>query len=369
MAILNYGGMVQQGLSNLGGQLMQAQGQRDARDEKESQQQGLTGLGELYGSGATTQELYQYGLDNPGAFERVNQAIGFKNDQTKQLMQDTLISALQNPEQRDQIIAQGSEAIQAAGGNPQYLSQAIGEDTEGFERGAVPFLASLGGQGADFAKTYMGMKPQAAEGMTEAQSEANKRAIERNDLARLNLEQKRLENQYKRETDDLKRNELEQKIEQTKVKSNEAKQQDEVRINDAITSASEKKASIDELVSNADYMDSISGFANYSKVPEVARTTTQNEAAAYLDNIKNSMTLENLGVMSGPLTDTDIKIIASASSKLRPGMSEKVLKQELTKIQEAYDRVISNHQKEANRKGYSQDSAEISDDELVSMYL
>ena len=205
--------------------------------------------------------------------------------------------------------------------------------------------------------------------MTEAQSEANQRAIERNDLAKLQLEQKTLENQYRRETDDLKRNELEQKIEQTKVKSNEAKQQDQVRINDAISSATEKKASIDELVSNADYMDSISGFANYSKVPEAARTTNQNEAAAYLENIKNSMTLENLGVMSGPLTDKDIQIIASASSKLRPGMSEKVLKKELTKIQSAYDRVISNYQKEANRKGYEQPAAELSDEDLVSKYL
>ena len=369
MAILNYGGMIQQGLGELGNSIGQARQRMEMRDARDSQQQALTGLGELYGGGATTQELYQYGLDNPGVFERVNQTIGFKNDQTKQLMQDTLISALQNPEQRDQIIAQGSEAIKAAGGNPQYLSQAIGNDTEGFERGAVPFLASLGGQGANFAKTYMGMKPQAPVAMTEAQSEANQRAIERNDLAKLQLEQKTLENQYRRETDDLKRNELEQKIEQTKVKSNEAKQQDQVRINDAISSATEKKASIDELVSNADYMDSISGFANYSKVPEAARTTNQNEAAAYLENIKNSMTLENLGVMSGPLTDKDIQIIASASSKLRPGMSEKVLKKELTKIQSAYDRVISNYQKEANRKGYEQPAAELSDEDLVSKYL
>ncbi|AUR84596.1 coil containing protein [Vibrio phage 1.061.O._10N.286.55.C2] len=189
------------------------------------------------------------------------------------------------------------------------------------------------------------------------------------DLRKLEIQQKSLDAQYKRETDELKRSELEQKIEANKTKSSEAKQQDQSRISEAIVAAEQKKSSIDELVGNSDYMDSISGFANYSKVPEVARTTVQNEAAAYLDNIKNSMTLENLGVMSGPLTDTDIKIIASASSKLRAGMSEKVLKQELTKIQEAYDRVITNYQKEANRKGYSQGDSELSDDDLVSKYL
>ncbi|AUR83713.1 coil containing protein [Vibrio phage 1.039.O._10N.286.55.A2] len=189
------------------------------------------------------------------------------------------------------------------------------------------------------------------------------------DLRKLEIQQKSLDAQYKRETDELKRSELEQKIEANKTKSSEVKQQDQSRISEAIVAAEQKKSSIDELVGNSDYMDSISGFANYSKVPEVARTTVQNEAAAYLDNIKNSMTLENLGVMSGPLTDTDIKIIASASSKLRAGMSEKVLKQELTKIQEAYDRVITNYQKEANRKGYSQGDSELSDDDLVSKYL
>lgn len=310
MAILNYGGMVQQGLGNLGNQLMQAQGQRDARGEKESQQQALAGLGELYGNGATTQELYQYGLDNPGAFERVNQTIGFKSDQTKQIMQDTLISALQNPEQRDQIIAQGSEAIQAAGGNPQYLSQAIGEDTEGFERGAVPFLASLGGQGANFAKTYMGMKPQAAEGMNAYQQATIDTKRTDQDLRRLEIEQKRLDAQYKRETDDLKRSELEQKIETNKAEQqSKATEKEQAKVN--AENFSSEVYDLATSIANDPQLNDITGPVN-TMLPTVSGKSQDliNKA----ERLESMLTKENLGLMSGVLTDKDIQMLRSISS-------------------------------------------------------
>ena len=160
MQVFNYGGMAADAINQFGDSLSDAMVMRQERSEAQQQQDVMTGLADLYSKGATTQELYEYGLQNPAAFERVGQAIGFKNDQTKQIMRDTLIDSLQNPEQRDQIITRGAEAIRAAGGDPRYLSQAIGDTTEDFERGAIPFLASLGDQGAGFAKSYMGMKPQ-----------------------------------------------------------------------------------------------------------------------------------------------------------------------------------------------------------------
>ena len=160
MKVFNYGGMAADAINQFGDSLSNAMVMREQRDAMQQQQDVMTGLADLYSKGATTQELYEYGLQNPAAFERVGQTIGFKNDQTKQIMRDTLIDSLQNPEQRDQIITRGAEAIRAAGGDPRYLSQAIGDTTEDFERGAIPFLASLGDQGSGFAKSYMEMKPQ-----------------------------------------------------------------------------------------------------------------------------------------------------------------------------------------------------------------
>lgn len=160
MQVFNYGGMAANAIDNFGQGLNQMRERQNKEQMMQQQQDALTGLSDLYSKGATTQELYEYGLQNPAAFERVGQTIGFKNDQTKQIMRDTLIDSLQNPEQRDQIITRGVEAIRAAGGDPRYLSQAIGDSTEDFERGAIPFLASLDSQGSGFAKSYMGMKPQ-----------------------------------------------------------------------------------------------------------------------------------------------------------------------------------------------------------------
>ena len=111
-------------------------------------------------------------------------------------------------------------------------------------------------------------------------------------------------------------------------------------------------------------MSSLTGYTG--RIPAV--TTTGVEAETYLDNIKNSMTIDNLGVMSGPLTDKDIQIIASASSRLRSGMSETALNKELNTIKKAYDRVVSNYQKESNRKGYKQESGNLSDAQLLDMY-
>jgi stress response protein YsnF len=201
MSILNYGGIVQNSMAGLAntlgqfGQFKQQQAQQQAQMEAQQAQQqaaeadmqAMKGLSDLYANNATAQELYEYGLSNPAAYRMVQDAIGFKNDQTKQLMSDTLISAMQNPEQKDAIITKGVQDIAAAGGNPQYLSQSIGEDFGDFERGAIPFLSSLGGQGAEFAKSYMSMKPQAAEGMTPAQEAVDARARERLKLDREKL--------------------------------------------------------------------------------------------------------------------------------------------------------------------------------------
>ena len=193
MQVFNYGGMAADAINQFGDSLSNAMAMRENRNAMQQQQDVMTGLADLYSKGATTQELYEYGLQNPAAFEHVGKAIGFKNDQTKQIMRDTLIYSLQNPEQRDQIITQGAEAIRAAGGDPRYLSQAIGDTTEDFERGAIPFLASLGDQGAGFAKSYMGMKPQQAEPMTPAQKAADDRARERLefDKEKLNFEKEK----------------------------------------------------------------------------------------------------------------------------------------------------------------------------------
>lgn len=361
MQVFNYGGMAANAIDNFGQGLNQMRERQNKEQMRQQQQDALTGLADLYSKGATTQELYEYGLKNPAAFERVGQTIGFKNDQTKQIMRDTLIDSLQNPEQRDQIITRGAEAIRAAGGDPRYLSQAIGDTTEDFERGAIPFVASLDSQGSGFAKSYMGMKPQQPEQISPYEKAKLEGEEKDRELRRQEIELRRLESEQKRAKTSQEQEAKSQQIEQKKKDIEESKAQDKTRIDNGINTATQNKQVIDDLLNNDDYMSSLTGYTG--RIP--AATTTGVEAEAYLDNIKNSMTIDNLGVMSGPLTDKDIQIIASASSRLRSGMSEAALKKELNTIKKAYDRVISNYQKEANRKGYKPEDDNKSSSKVV----
>lgn len=184
------------------------------------------------------------------------------------------------------------------------------------------------------------------------------------ELRRQEIELRRLESEQKRAKTSQEQEAKTQQIEQKRKEVDEAKAQDKTRIDNGINTANQNKQVIDDLLNNDDYMSSLTGYTG--RIPAV--TTTGVEAEAYLDNIKNSMTIDNLGVMSGPLTDKDIQIIASASSRLRSGMSETALKKELNTIKKAYDRVINNYQKEANRKGYKQESENLSDAQLLDMY-
>ena len=368
--LLNAGAQQAQALGNLGAMGGQLLGQRRQQKQMQQyQQQQQQEVSDAIASGNPAM-IAQASLKYPELADSIRKSFEFQNDATEDNFKATNFGIIAAPENTEQLLtdrvnfleSMGADATKPKARLEMYRAnpEKFIETTRGLTAAAYPKEFS------EYEKAVNAGKPEAMTAYQQATIDAKK--VDQ-DLRRLEIEQKRLDAQYKRETDKLKRSELEQEIAANKVKSSELKQQDQSRISEAIVSAEQKKASIDELMGNSDYMDSISGFANYSKVPEMARTTVQNEAAAYLDNIKNSMTLKNLGVMTGPLTDTDIKIIASASSKLRAGMSEKVLKQELTKIKEAYDRVISNYKKEANQKGYSNGDSELSDDELMSMYL
>ena len=201
----------------------------------------------------------------------------------------------------------------------------------------------------------------------EANRDIRKQELE---IKRLESQEKNLDRDIKRETNDLKKQELQAKLDENKVKKDRFKQEDRTRINNAILDAENKKSTITELINNDSYIDSLTGYAG--RFP-VNVTDEGVEAEKILDNIKNSMTIENLSVMSGPLTDKDIQVIASASSRLGTGMSEAALKKELARIDDAYDRVIRNYSKELSRKGYKEkpkqkkennDIAEFSEEEL-----
>ena len=112
---------------------------------------------------------------------------------------------------------------------------------------------------------------------------------------------------------------------------------------------------VDEFISNDDFVESISGFSG--RLPTI--TTGATDAEAMFDSLKDSLTLENLEKMSGPLTDSDIKILASAASSLRYGISKGAMLKELNKIKNLMTSKI-----ERAREGVPIESLSGGDDEV-----
>ncbi|AHJ87861.1 released from the phage upon host infection [Vibrio phage PVA1] len=343
--LLGAGAMQANALSQLGqagGNLIAQQRQQRATDELMGRAREAISTGDP----AVISELM---ITNPDLAGSVQNAINFQSDATRQNLIGSIESVLTNPEMTEQVLTDRIKMVSDAGGDPSQSIAALQEyksDPEGFLRNAEIAYSIYA---PDKYKSYASAKSAGApEKMTEYQRATIEGKKVDQELRRLEIEEKKLDRQLRRETDQLKKQELEQKLDQTKSEKTKLADADKTKINEGIYQAEQNKRAINDLLGNDDYMDSITGYRG--RLPTA--TTTGVEAEAYLDNIRNSMTIDNLGVMSGPLTDKDIQIIASASSRLRPGMSRSALEKELKTINSAYDRVISNYKKEANRKGY-----------------
>ena len=325
--------------------------ERDA--QKAQQDEIMSGLQTAVDSGDMNQ-VSAFLMKNPqlssNIQENIYKGMGIQEQARKDKFKTDLFSILSNPDQAEDIYASRIEEITKNGGDPSQTMAALGSHLKdpngGLQQAEVLAATMFPEEHAQWEKVMRGEQP---EPMTEYQSEMVRQKDVDQELKRLEIEDKKLERQLKRETDELKRQELEQKIAENKGKKQSAVVADEQKINEGIYKAKQNKQAVSELLNNEDYMDSLSGYTG--RIPAI--TTTGVEAEAYLDNIKNSMTIENLSVMSGPLTDKDIQVIASASSRLREGMSKTALEKELKTISNAYDRVIKNYEKEASRKGYT----------------
>jgi len=87
-----------------------------------------------------------------------------------------------------------------------------------------------------------------------------------------------------------------------------------------ITSAQSVIAQIDNLTTSNGYMDALTGVRG--KLPPIPGTPGFDAEVAF-NQLKDSLTLENLDKMTGELTDKDIQLLSSAASGLELGMSRK----------------------------------------------
>ncbi|MCP4800930.1 MAG: hypothetical protein GY893_13390 [bacterium] len=251
-------------------------------------------------------------------------------------------SIIANPNSAEQVITDRIKFVQSQGGDP---TQTINELVK---------LKEVGPE--QYAKTvemgYSMLDPTGFNAFNKTKGDPNADLIRQEMLLGNQLKQAQIAD-AKAQTSMRGQPTAKQLAEEEKLasKSQEAQQ----KVQDDIYTTNQNIAAIDDLLGNKDYINSLTGYAG--RFP-VNVTDAGVEAETYFDNIKNNLTIENLGVMSGPLTDTDIKIISNAASRLNKGMTEANLRKELNLIKKTYNRMKTNYAKQAKQGGYEVDLTE-----------
>lgn len=91
------------------------------------------------------------------------------------------------------------------------------------------------------------------------------------------------------------------------------------------------------LLNSPEYIDALSGVSGATTI----LTQTGRDADAVFDRLTGLLTVDNLNLMSGVLTDKDIEILRDAATSLRKGMSREDLVAELTRLRDEADYKIS----------------------------
>lgn len=310
------------------------------RQQKIKQEALVSEAQELYKAG-DMDAIANFAIANPDLGKSIYDAGNVRDAAAQQRMTDlsSVLVSQQDPiSYLENYIAEGE-----AQGRDMTHSRKMLENSQGNPE-TLKSIAEFGLASND-PQGYKAWKGSQPESMTEYQRATVESKRIDQELRREEAMIKREENKLKRETDELKRQELQQKIDASKAKIDEAKKAKQVTASNAANQAYESISRVDDLLSNEGYMSSITGYQG--RTPDFLSTTEGLEATAYLENLKDSLTIENLSAMSGPKTDKDIQVIASSASALRAGMGKEAMERELKKIKKVYDRVAKQKIKEA----------------------
>ncbi|OED34071.1 hypothetical protein AB832_08190 [Flavobacteriaceae bacterium (ex Bugula neritina AB1)] len=234
------------------------------------------------------------------------------------------------------LIEQNANEINSFG-DPSFTAQTAMEmlqnNPEGLKNSALNIARIAGGQD-DFLSAIESGQP---EPMTEYQQAMISQKEVDQELRRLEIENKNLENRQKQAKSDLEKQRLQQQIDANKVNTEQAQQAKQVKQQEAITSTQQTLESVNELLNAPGFEAAVGTTGAFPTLPG-------SEAADFetaLDSFIGNLTLENMGKMSGVLSDSDIKMIKSASSGLSVKMSEGAFKKRLQKIKDRLEEKLA----------------------------
>lgn len=370
--ILNYGQMatqplaqgIQSGLQL--GQVIDARRQREAQQAQQQalmqkQQETLQQAAQLYQTG-TPDEIAQFSIQNPEAGQLLSQQVGFRNESTKKNMMDSMRQVMSNPENTEQILQNRIAMVEAEGGDATETIQ----DLEEYRQNPQSYLQTV-------EKAYAMMDPKGYEtyksiGQAETEMDYKRQSL---DLKRLEIQERILDRQARRETDALKRQKLEQDLAATKEEKEKASQQMESDALSAYQTGQDTLNLINEIEQSEgfeSYVGAKGATSLFGLKPTPLAGTEAASVAAKIDTLQSKNFMNAIQSMKGlgALSDAEGAKVASAISSLNPDMTEKAFKQSLNTIKNITKRGM---EKQRKILGDKLPKEQMSDEDLINKYL
>ena len=325
------------------GQAISGFGQLQRQREKESQaeeaknlvkqrvKQGSAAIKDAMGDPV---KMAQAMIDYPELQKTAETAFGFTNDVTKGIASDTYSKVLSDPENAVSYLSEGIEKVRSAGGNPQNMMndlQSFQSDPESALQSVELGVAAIA---PDVYKAYSERRKATQKATPKPMTEYERRTLELKEkdqgLRGLDIEQKRLQSELSRETNELKKKEIQTRIDKTKAEIEQKGKQIEVDQRESISTTESALDSVDSLLNHPGLDWAVGGTSVFPTVPG-------SDAADFevqLESFVGQLTMENMGKMKGVLSDSDIKMLRSASSGLSTKMDETTFKKRLNKIKD-----------------------------------
>lgn len=305
-------------------QLRNKAAQEDAQLAKESELQAAAV--EAFQSGDPN-KVAQIAMQNPDLSERILQAQGIVDQAGLKRVSDRFASIATSTSPREALM-QSVEQGRAAGLNMADSEAILNSDMtdDQIRQQALVSLASIDPNRQQSIQEALTVG--APEPMTAYQAAMVDQKTIDQDLRAKELELKQLESQARKEKDQLQLDKIQADIAKKEAELNRTKKDKATSMRTSIQNSESLVSAIDNLIMNDDYIDTLTGFSG--KVPTVLPSSTDADVA--FDNVQNILTLDNLSLMSGVLTDRDIAVLRSAASGVEKGMTKDAFLKQMKKI-------------------------------------
>lgn len=333
------GDQLQQGIGQYLG-IREAEAQAKLREaamqqaEQQAQRQAefQSAFGSAVQSGDQKQLISLIG-EYPEQYAQVKEVLGFQDEQKAKTLGTLGIQlgslAKMNPQQAGQLIVQNADVLRQAGPgyDPQMLLESLSKDPNAFAEQAEKIsLLALGpekffdvtGQQAKVNAQLRGqditMRGQDIQQQEGAANRANAMSIKQLTLADKSLDRdvQRLGQLAAAETNDLKRQELQLKLQEKQQKLDQTRQELGAKQEGTIANMTEAARLATELVDDPALSNAVGTVSTMA--PTLSGTTQ--DVINKANRLQSLLTVDNLKLMSGVLTDRDIAFLTNVASGL-----------------------------------------------------